>query len=539
MKKNLTLLTFLILFCWPLVSVFAQTPELSYSFDFTQKLSPVINSPSTRIHTSFKPFVLKDLLVRQKMDSILNYGVDSNRKSWVLRKLFNEHLININKPLYTFYADYLPDVQVGRDLKSKTNTWLNTRGFQAGLTIGSKFSFYTNFFENQAMFTPYVRNFIDQYHVVPGQSIKDYYPQRTSIDYSYSSATLSYSLNKNLNISLAYDKNFIGDGYRSLFLSDVSSNYSSFKLTGSLGNIQYTSLWAYMIDPLAPKSSNSRGIASQYKWGVFQYLDWNISKRLSLGIFQSVLWAPQNADGSYRGFDFSYASPVIFLRPIESSDPVSPDKTHLGVSGKYKFLKNITFYGQFLLDDFKAKEFFSSRGYWANKWAAQFGLKTFDTFNIKNLHTLFEYNTARPYTYSHFQEITSYSNNAQPLAHPFGANFKEILSVWNYSYKRLDFRLQGIYGTYGSDENGLDYGKDIFTPYGEHFQEYGNFVGQGLHTKLYYGEGKLAFLINPKYNLKIELGAVMRKETNAVNTNSTALLTFGLRSSFRNIYYDF
>jgi hypothetical protein len=540
MKQNFTKAICFMLLSWLSLPVLAQTmPEASYSFDFTQKLSPVLNSPNTRIHTSAKPFVFADSLVKFRMDSILNYGADSSRKSWVLRKLFNEHLISINKAQYTFYADYLPDVQVGRDFKSKSNTWLNTRSFQAGLTIGRKFSFYTNFFENQALFTPYIRSFIDQYHVVPGQSIKDYYLQRKSIDYSYSSATLSYSPIKQLNITLAYDKNFIGDGYRSLLLSDISSNYTSFKLTGSLGNIQYTTMWAYMMDPLAPKSGSSRGIASQYKWGVFQYLDWNISNRVSLGIFQSVLWAPQNADGSYRGFNFGYASPVIFLRPIESSDPVSPDKTHLGLTGKYKFLKNITFYGQFLLDDFKAKEFFSGRGYWGNKWASQLGFKTFNTFNVPNLHALFEFNTARPYTYSHFQEITSYSNNAQPLAHPFGANFKEILSIWSYSYKRFDFRLEGVYGTYGLDMNGLDYGQNIFTPYDQHLQDYGNEVGQGLHTKLYYGEGKVAFLLNPKYNLKVELGGVLRKETNMVNTSTTAWFTIGLRSSFRNIYYDF
>jgi hypothetical protein len=126
MKQNFTKAICFMLLSWLSLPVLAQTmPEASYSFDFTQKLSPVLNSPNTRVHTSAKPFVFADSLVKFRMDSILNYGADSSRKSWVLRKLFNEHLISINKAQYTFYADYLPDVQVGRDFKSKSNTWLN------------------------------------------------------------------------------------------------------------------------------------------------------------------------------------------------------------------------------------------------------------------------------------------------------------------------------------------------------------------------------------------------------------------------------
>lgn len=539
MKKLLTSAFCAVLYYLIPIATFAQNQNLQYSFDQTRQIAPELDGPAKNYHTSVKPFVLRDSLLERYADSTLRRGIDSGRHSWITRKLFYEHLVDIRKTGYHFYADYLPDVQIGRELKSAKTTWVNTRGFQFGLDVGSKFSFYTNFFENQAVFAPYIRDFIGIYRVVPGQSIKDYNPQANTIDYSYSTAVMTYSPLKQLNISLAYDKNFIGDGYRSLFLSDVSSNYSSLKVTGSLGNVQYTSMWSYMIDPLAPKSAEDRGIASQYKWGVFQYLDWNITKRLSVGLFQSVLWAATNADGTNRGFDFRYASPVIFIRPVESSDPVSPDKTHLGISGKYKLLSNITIYGQFLLDDFKAKEFFSGSGYWGNKWAGQIGFKTFNTFQVKNLQALFEFNTARPYTYSHFQEITSYSNQAQPLAHPFGANFKEILSVWNYRYKRLDFRLQVLMGSYGLDINGLDYGKNIFAPYDQHVQEYGNFIGQGLHTRLYYGDAKIGFLLNPVYNLRIEIGGTLRRETNLAYTHDTAQIMIGLRSSFRNIYYDF
>ncbi|RYF17554.1 MAG: gliding motility protein RemB, partial [Flavobacteriales bacterium] len=56
---------------------------------------------------------------------------------------------------------------------------------------------------------------------------------------------------------------------------------------------------------------------------------------------------------------------------------------------------------------------------------------------------------------------------------------------------------------------------------------------------LYTLQGKVAYLLNPKYNLRLELGGIVRQEKNSLATHNTAMVTFGLRSSFRNLYYDF
>ncbi|RZJ60306.1 MAG: gliding motility protein RemB, partial [Flavobacterium sp.] len=56
---------------------------------------------------------------------------------------------------------------------------------------------------------------------------------------------------------------------------------------------------------------------------------------------------------------------------------------------------------------------------------------------------------------------------------------------------------------------------------------------------LYYAEGRVAYIINPKYNLRLELGGIFRRERNAVGATNAGIITFGLRSSFRNLYTDF
>ncbi|MGK6351198.1 gliding motility protein RemB [Parapedobacter sp. DT-150] len=520
----------------------AQSTYQPYSYHFYQKLNNVLYDADTRLHTSVKPMIIDEAL-QPRYDSLMELGV-AERHSWWGRKLYNEHLIDIKKDDHTFYADFLPDFQLGRDFAGGgRTTWLNTRGAQAGVTIEDNFSLYVNFFENQGVFPEYLDRYIFEHTVTPGQGYgKTMTSSPRKKDWMYGSATMSYTVNKYLNVTLAYDKQFIGDGYRSMLLSDISSNYTALKLTGKLGNVQYMSMWTYMLDPMHPRSLDStRRAGDNWKWGAFQYLDWNVNNRFSVGLFQSVVWGAKNAAGR-RGFDFNYFNPIIFMRPVELTNTSSPDKMHLGLNTKYKALKNLTVYGQFLLGEFVASEFFSGRGHVNNKWAAQLGFRGFDAFGVKDLNFLAEYNTARPYTYAHFDPVSNYSNYGQPLAHPLGSNFRELVGILNYSYKRFDFSLQGTWGQFGSDPDSLtNYGGDIFKTYATHIQVYDNRIAQGVKNNLLYADGRISYLFNPKYNLRVEVGAVYRRHgiPEQGRHPQTGMLTLGLRGSFRNFYYDF
>lgn len=528
-------------------SIQAQVQYQPYSFQFYQKFSDSVYSTKTRFHTSIKPFLIDDTTLVAKYKSLMSYGVDTmNHHSWVHRKLFDEHLIDIKRSDYTFFADYLPDLVIGREFKESRTTWLNTRGYQVGGTIGSKFYFYSSGFENQGVFANYMDTYINQTGTVQGQAYDRNYGGKRTKDWSYVTALISYTPVKYLNIAAGHDKNFIGDGYRSMLLSDYSSPYSFLKLTGNLGNVSYMVMWSYMQDPSAPKLSFEVG--NRKKWGVFHYLDWNVTNRLSLGFFDSVIWADSDDQGHKRGFDFTYGNPIIFLRPIEASNG-SPDNAIIGFNGKYKLSNEITAYGQFSLDEFESKNFFSNTGSSRNKYGWQIGIRGADAFNVKRLNYLIEYNGAKPYTYSQLSSIKNYAQQNEPLAHPWGANFKEVVCLLNYSYKRFDFSGQATYGHYGLDYDNLNWGKDIFLSYamparytgpvgGNSSYTTGNYIGQGITTNLYYAEGKVAYLLNPKYNLRIEFGAQYRKETNSVFKDNITMITLGLRSSFRNLYQD-
>jgi len=196
-------------------------------------------------------------------------------------------------------------------------------------------------------------------------------------------------------------------------------------------------------------------------------------------------------------------------------------------------------YGQLAINEFTFKEIFAGNGYWANKIGGQIGIKYFDVLNIKNLNLQAEVNSVKPYTYSADREIKNYGHLNQSLAHPYGANFTEFLAIGNYTIKRFNFRAQVGYSLYGQNPEGLNYGKNIYLSYQDRVRDYGNYIGQGIETHLYYSNINTYYLLNPKNNLGIEFGYTFRRESSSIGINNASVITFGIRSSFRNIYYDF
>jgi len=511
--------------------VLAQSEYQPYNYQFYQKLNSDLYSTKTREHTSIKPLII-DSVLKAHYDSLMNYGADGKQHTALYNKLFNEHLIDYKGSNSTFYTDLLPDFDIGRDFTGKLTTNTTSLGLQLGGTVGNKFYYNVAGYLSSSVVPDYLATYINQVGVAPGQAYAKTY-RDNGYDWSYITATVSYTPVKYLNISAGRDKTFIGDGYRSLLLSDYASPYPFLKLTGTLGNVRYMVMWTDMNDP---------AFTSQYgidrkKFGVFHYLDWNVNNRLSLGFFENIMGFFTDDNGAKRPFDFNYINPIIFMKPVNNSSD-DPDKSLLGFTGKYKLTDGITMYGQFILNEFVSKHFFSSDGSSVNKYGWQLGIRGANLFGIKNLNYLLESNNVKPYTYSARSAIENYSENSEPLAHPWGANFREIVGLLNYTYKRFDFSGEADFGRYGLDVDGLNYGKDIFQLYTSPARLLGNYTGQGLTTNMYYLEGKVAYLLNPKYNLRIELGGMFRQEHNSEFKDRTTMLTIGLRSSFRQFYND-
>ena len=204
---------------------------------------------------------------------------------------------------------------------------------------------------------------------------------------------VTYNISKYFDIDIGQDKHFIGDGYRSLLLSDYSSNYPFLRFTTSFWKVTYTNLYTTFYDIW--NYPNKRK-----KHATFHYLALQLFENIYVGIFESVIWQSSDAD-YYRGFDYNYWNPIIFYRPVEFSQH-SPDNVLMGANLKASY-KQYNIYGQLLLDDLnisrqKDRDEDYSGGFFQNKFAYQIGVKSNTPFNLKNLFVLGEYNQVQPYT---------------------------------------------------------------------------------------------------------------------------------------------
>jgi len=527
------LLIVLIVFISARISL-AQSVYLPYSYQFDQKFDADVYSLNNSFHTSLKPYLI-DSTLSPRYNKLMQLGVDSNRKSWLNRILFNQHLIDVKNNDFTFYADYLTDLQMGRESNGQKNTNLNTRGYQLGGTVGSKFSFYSSGYENSGVFPTYYDGVTSLYHFVPGQSYDRSFG-KTNKDWSYATAIVSYTPIKQLNITLGTDRTFIGDGYRSLLLSDYAAPYPLLRLTANVGPLQYMMMWSYLEDPYVNKFDDFG--SNRRKWGVFHYLDWNVNNRLSLGFFNALIAAETDDNGNPHGFDVNYINPVILLGSVGPTIPVA-DNAVFGGTAKFKLLDKTALYGQVLLDRYYS----STNNTNSNTYGYQLGIRGADLLGVKNLNYIVEYNTVRPNTYVGSQPIVNYTQYDEPLGDPLGDNFKEMLGIVNYSIGRFDLQGQVNYAKYevnsAGQNNGMILTPQFLAPQYIMLATSLPVAGQGNPTNLFYAEGTASYLINPKYNLRLELGAIYRDESNTVTPNKTVLFTFGLRSTFRNLYHDF
>jgi len=458
MKKELFFLLVITLFT---TCVNGQNLYLPLNQDYNFELQKAVYSSQYRFHSSTQAWQLNELKQTFNCDSIiqLNRLEKTIPKKWKQKawdKFLNDDVVTLHRDDFDIAINPLMNFSLGREFAEEKSTWVNTRGFEIKGRIGRGFSFYTNFYENQAVFVNYLDTAINTWIVVPGQGKMRSYGEG-GFDYSAASGYIAFHSKKYFSFQLGHGKNFLGDGYRSLLLSDNPFNNLFLKASVNFWNIKYMVLYSQHIDI----TENIDDIGYPRKYSTVHYLSWAISKRVNLSFFDAIIWQTTDSLGNYRGFDLQYLNPIIFMRPVEYSVG-SPDNALLGLNLSVIVGRHNVFYGQLILDEFKLEEVTAGNGWWGNKQGFQLGFKTYDPFRVKGLFFQTEYNWVRPYTYSQQNPLKNYGHYSQSLAHPMGANFWESVSILKYHFKRFYFRYQFQYAMYGEDFDGQNFGKNIY-----------------------------------------------------------------------------
>ncbi len=495
-------------------------------------------------HTAVKPYIYSEVTKYVDLDAKKNKLLKP-KATWFGKKFWNEHMAFVKGDNFWFTINPGIDVQLGKDSEG-INTFNNTRSVHISGGLGKKLNFSTSFYESQGRFANYINQYAEYIKpaggnpaIIPGRGIAKEF-KSDAYDYPVAEAYISYTPNTFFNFQFGHGKNFIGDGYRSLFLSDVASPYPFFKINTNFWKIKYTNLWMWMQDVRPELTVNG---AYRQKFMAIHYLSWNITNKLNIGLFEAVIWDDVND----RGFDVNYLNPLIFYTAIEFQSGSRAGNALLGLSLKYK-LKNISIYSQLLLDEFRTSEITSSNGWWGNKFGFQIGVKYPHAFAIENLYLQAEYNAVRPYTYSHDELNFNFGHNNQPLAHLWGANFREAIGIASYTKNRWFAKAKIVVGKKGFDfNNGIDtfnYGGNVFEDNDNRVSDYGNKIGQGNKASIFIANLQVGYLVNPATNLKLFGGFTFRDfnpnaPTGIFDKANTTWVSFGLKTDVFNWYFDF
>jgi hypothetical protein len=478
-------------------------------------------SNDTCIHTSIFPVINQNTL---SYDS-LNY-YESGR-NWFERKFLQDNFISMNKKDtlagevndFKLAIDPILNLNAGvaRAINEIRATYTNTRGVIANLQINKRFKIETAFIENQSVFPVYISADVNSSLDVLGQGRWKTFKKK-GYDYAMSSGVVWLQVSKKMELYLGHGKQKVGNGYRSFLLSDQAFNYpyTRIDISSKRKKIKYTATYAVLMN-LKPTVDNTVNRPEgtepliQKKPFSYQYLSYQPSKYFSLGLFQGIVWKPGD-EKNRLDVSPNFLNPVIFSNLATYGFNSSPE-INVGVESNLKITKNTQFYWQ-LASDGKTDSVRRNRSF-----GLQVGLKLYNAFTLKNLFLQAEYNVyggkiyqnttliGTQYLYTHYSQNLAYRTSA--------SDGKEIIGMAAYKYKRFLITAKAI----------------VFPK--EDSERSGTFA-----------EGKFSFILQPKTNMNISAGCVLKdvhKKDNTLkgNPNRTQWIYLSFATSLFNSYYDF
>ncbi|HEY8399385.1 MAG TPA: hypothetical protein VIK80_15705 [Flavihumibacter sp.] len=409
------------------------------------------------------------------------------------------------------------------------NLFINTKGARGRGMIAKRIGFDFFLTDNQERPPAHVKDFVRENRAVPGAG---YYKsfKGTAYDYFDARGSIFFNVTDYINVQFGYDRNFIGNGYRSLYLSDFGNSNLFLKLNTRIWKLNYQNLFMELNPAHIRRGDN----LIDKKYMTMHHLSWQATRWLNIGFFEAVVFGRANR------FDFSYLNPIIFYRSIEQQNG-SPDNANVGLDVKANIAGRVQLYGQLMLDEFKLNEMKGGKGWWGNKYGLQLGGKYVDVAGIKNLDIQGELNIVRPFTYSFRDTVGNYMHYNQPLAHPRGANFIEGVGIARYQpHPKLTVMGKLILWKQGLDSAGINFGSRIGQLYTTRPFDYGWQIGEGMASKG--ANASLWVGYELKENLFIDGSLMLRKldvPDDANLTRNSTIFSLGLRMNIARREYDY
>lgn len=477
---------------------------------------------------NFEKSTLENQNIFHNLRPSINFDYCDSSNSKKTFNPFKYDLITIKHNDLLIKSNLLITYFKSKDTSNK-NFYQNSRGFNIYGFLGEKIFFYTDFYENQAYFPYYIDSAVNYTLATLGQGVwKIFGKDLKGKDFNYINGFLSINWNKYLNLTFGLSKFFIGNGYRSLILSDNASPFPFLNF-----NLKFSKVYYQLIFTEFENFKVKYYYTHTKKYGKYIILAYKPTKNIELTFVDATLW-PTIQKGLYKNaVNYKYFVPI----PIFQNTTSVLDSTKNEILAANIFLTNnfLGIYTQFVLNKWGKTNFEKRYGF-------QIGIKIYDILlnNFKNTRfsTILEYNHCQPFVYSSNKENLSFSHLNESLTSPIGANYKEFLIIGIFEIKRFRafFQYNNILTSY--DEPQTNYGRDILKPNSTATAAYMANVGYGNHTKIKILKLRLSFVLNPKIDWQIFIEKNYRIPE-FVNKKSENYLSFGIISYIWNVYTDF
>ncbi|MEO6932588.1 MAG: hypothetical protein ABI151_13230 [Chitinophagaceae bacterium] len=431
-----------------------------------------------------------------------------------------------------FFLSINPVLQEQQSIETGNGqrVFLNSKGVTGRGLIAKRVGFDFYITDNQERTPLFVQTLEKTFLAVPGVGF--YKPfKKTAYDYFDGRGSIYFNAAKYFNFQFGYDRNFIGNGYRSLFLSDFSASNLFLKIDTKIWKLHYTNLFMELYPQFI---SNPGNILLPKKYAVMHRLGVNVTSNLNVGLFESIIFGRTNR------YDFSYLNPIIFLRSVEQQNG-SPDNAVVGFDLKWNVAHQGQIYAQLMLDEFVLKELRARKGWWGNKFGIQLGGKYVNAFDVKNLDLQGEVNVVRPFTYAHYNAVGNYTNYNQPLAHPLGSGFLEMIGIMRYQpLPKWNITGKLIFYKRGVDSAGQNLGNNIFLLTDTRARDYGFSIPSGIKATGFNFMGQASYEF--RENLFFDGSLMYRNFATPIRTDYTGnsfLLTLGVRVNMFRREYDY
>ena len=522
------LLIFVILFSICVFDLTAQQRFLPFESFYKEKF--ILNSGKKSIET-FYPANESQLNLHELLKDTTKQYLN------ISEYLFKHPVFELNKEGASLTFHPFLHIAKGMNNFDSTETsfplFRNTRGvFVEGEY--AKIAFNFAFAENQGGFQDYESAYFNsrgelyvrfegysrQNAVIPsGSRTKPF--KEGAYDYAFSFGNIRFALSEKFQLELGNNQHFIGNGYRSLLLSDNASYapYARFKW-------QIHPKWSYQL--LYKKQLNlirkpiTYAVESSYETKLFaaSYLTFKPIEALSISLFSG---GNQLRDDSLVKQSF-HPEQIVPL-PLFQNDLLMNNSANVnGVTGlNIDYARERTrWYGQVVVDKFGKQLLI----------AHQVGCYIKNPKNINNTLLQVEWNSVPQNFYASSVYKLSYSHFNLPSAHPKGNNFNELfLKLSTEFYKR--FYVTAKTSTYLTDGGTLDQqfeSNSIFTS-----------VKSAITKKGYtvVGALELGWRFNKLYNgiFYVTYGGRAVEYGKLHPTNNYLLI--GLKTSLINEYFDF